>query len=101
MPILEQCTSDTYIIVSQPGVNAVDYQDRATPYLRMKLLGDDKSIRSSLTVKEVMGELSGILLSKAIQQKCGAGHLRVDASSKTLLRPRRRDGGHSLIHGII
>lgn len=50
----------------------------------MKMLGDDKSIRSSLTVKEVMGELSGELLSKVIQEKCGAGHLMVDASSKNL-----------------
>lgn len=86
MPVLEECTSDTYIIVSQPGVNAADYQDRAAPFLRMKMLGDDKSIRSSLTVKEVLGEVSGISLSKAVQQKCGAGHLRVDASSKILWR---------------
>ena len=48
------------------------------------MLGDDKSIRSSLTVKEVVGELSGDRLSKVIQKKCGAGHLRVDASSESL-----------------
>lgn len=30
-----------------------------------------------------MGELSGNHLSKVIQDKCGAGHLRVDASSKS------------------
>ena len=48
------------------------------------MLGDDKSIRSSLTVREVMGELNGDILSKVIQEKCGAGHLRVDASSKSL-----------------
>ena len=47
------------------------------------MLGDDKSIRSSLAVKEVMGELSGSHLSKVIQEKCGAGHLMVDASSKS------------------
>lgn len=50
----------------------------------MKMLGDDKSIRSSLTVKEVMGELSADRLSKVIQEKCGAGHLMVDASSKSI-----------------
>lgn len=48
------------------------------------MLGDDKSIRSSLAVSEVMGELSGNDLSKVIQEKCGARHLRVDASSKRL-----------------
>lgn len=81
IPELEACTSDTYVVVSQPGVNAVDYQGRAAPYLWMKILGDDKSIRSSLTVKEVVGELSGDHLSKVIQEKCGAEHLRVDAST--------------------
>ena len=47
------------------------------------MLGDDKSIRSSLTVKDVVGELSGDYVSEFIQEKCGAGHLRVDASSES------------------
>ena len=78
----------------------MDYQDRAAPYLRMKMLGDDKSIRSSLMVKEVFGELNGNCLSKIIQEKCGAGHLRVDASSKSLGGPRRPQGGCLLTHGF-
>ena len=49
----------------------------------MKMLGNDKSIRSSLAVREVVGELSTSHLSGIIQEKCGAGHLRVDASSKS------------------
>ena len=47
------------------------------------MLGNDKSIRSSLAVKEVVGELSGDHLSKVIEEKCEAGHLRIDASSKS------------------
>lgn len=47
------------------------------------MLGADKSIRSSLAVKEVVGELSPDYLSNVIQEKCEAGHLRVDASSKS------------------
>lgn len=47
------------------------------------MLGDDKSVRSSLTVKDVVGEISADHLSRLIQEKCGAGHLRVDASSKS------------------
>ncbi|KAM0794331.1 BIG/ATPase V1 complex, subunit S1 [Usnea florida] len=81
IPELETCISDTYIIVSQPGANALDYRDRASPYLQMKMLGRDKSIRSSLAVSEVLGELSAGYLSGVIQEKCGAGHLRVDAST--------------------
>ena len=45
--------------------------------------GDDKSIRSSLAVKEVVGIVSGDHLSKLIQEKCEARHLRIDASSKS------------------
>ena len=47
------------------------------------MLGDDKSIRSSLAVKEVLGIVSGDRLSKVIQEKCEARHLRIDASSKS------------------
>ena len=46
------------------------------------MLGGDKSIRSSLMVKEVVGVVSGDYLSKLIQEKCEARHLRIDASSK-------------------
>ena len=45
------------------------------------MLGNDKSIRSTLTVKEVVGEVNGDHISRLIQEKCGAGHMRVDASS--------------------
>ena len=47
------------------------------------MLGDDETVRSSLAVKEVLGQLDPEALSKAVQDMCGAGHLRVDASSKT------------------
>ena len=46
------------------------------------MLGNDKSIRSSLTVKEVLGWLDVDNISEAVQDGCGAAHLRVDASSK-------------------
>ena len=47
------------------------------------MLGNDKSIRASLAVKEVVGVVSGDYLSKLIQEKCEARHLRIDASSKS------------------
>lgn len=84
IPELTKCTSDTYIIVSQPGVGAADYENkRSAPHLRKRLLGDDKSIRSSLTVKDVLGWLDVDDVSRAVQDRCGAAHLRVDASSKS------------------
>lgn len=47
------------------------------------MLGDDKSIRSSLAVKDVLGWLNVDDISGAVQDRCGAAHLRVDASSKS------------------
>ncbi|KAK0516786.1 hypothetical protein JMJ35_001389 [Cladonia borealis] len=82
IPELTKCTSETYIIVSQPGVGAADYENkRSAPHLRKRLLGDDKSIRSSLVVKDVLGWLDVDDLSGAVQNGCGAAHLRVDAST--------------------
>ena len=45
------------------------------------VLGDDAQIRSSLMVQDVKGTMSADGLSSLLQTKCGAGHLRVDASS--------------------
>ena len=82
-PQLEKCTSDTYVIVSQPGADVTDYSAQgATPHLKQNVLGDTKNIRSSLAVKEVLGQLDIEEMSQVVQSRCGAGHLRVDASSK-------------------
>ena len=82
-PQLEKCPSETYIIVSQPGVNAADYHNpRATPNLRQMVQGREKGIRSSLAIQDVKGSVDADALSSLVQTRCGAGHLRVDASSK-------------------
>ncbi len=44
--------------------------------------GEDKTIRSSLAVKDVLGAMDAEDLSNLVQEKCEAGHLRIDASSK-------------------
>lgn len=46
------------------------------------MLGDDKDTRSSLTVKDVLGQVEGDEFSRILQDRCGAAPLRVDASSK-------------------
>ncbi|KAK4694960.1 hypothetical protein P7C71_g2705, partial [Lecanoromycetidae sp. Uapishka_2] len=82
IPHLTECRSDTYVIVSQPGVEAADFADEYTaPRLREKMNGDDMSIRSSFSVTDVLGLISGDELSKVIQDRCEASHLRVDAST--------------------
>ncbi|KAL9124384.1 MAG: hypothetical protein Q9217_006278 [Psora testacea] len=84
-PQLEKCPSDSYIIVSQPGVSVADYHNgQSTPILRRMVMGDDKNIRSSIAVQDVKGTISPEELSAMVQTKCGAGHLRVDASNAFL-----------------
>lgn len=53
------------------------------------VLGDDADIRSSLMVQDVRGSMSADGLSSLLQTKCGAGHLRVDASSGST-QPKQR-----------
>lgn len=82
IPQLTKCVSDTYVIVSQPSVEAADFEDGySAPQLQQKMTGEDKSIRSSLSVTDVLGGVSAEELSMAIQDRCEARHLRIDASS--------------------
>ncbi|MCJ1226798.1 hypothetical protein MMC12_003452 [Toensbergia leucococca] len=79
---LERCPSDTYVIVSQPGVNAVDYRNRhAAPYLKSRITGTNRDIRSSFTVTDVVGEIDPNQLVSVLETQCGAGILSVDAST--------------------
>lgn len=62
----------------------MDFQDPfSAPNLRQKLMKEDENIRSSLIVSEVVGEFNSANISRTIQDKCGAGLLEVDASSKS------------------
>lgn len=79
----QKCPSDTYVIVSQPAVNAADYHDpEAAPRLRRNIGGDNKNIRSSMTVSDVLGALDAESVSRQLQEKCGAEVVRIDGSSK-------------------
>lgn len=71
------------MIVSQPAVNAADYHDpEAAPRLRQNIRGENKNIRSSVTVSDVLGALDVESMSRQLQEKCGAEVVRIDASSK-------------------
>ncbi|KAL9581003.1 MAG: hypothetical protein Q9203_006072 [Teloschistes exilis] len=86
---LSNCPSDTYVVVSQPGVHAEDYSDRyAASHLRKKIQAEDKRIRSVATVTDVLGDINADTLVRAIEEKCGAALLRVDASSSSSLIPQ-------------
>ncbi|KAL8734430.1 MAG: hypothetical protein Q9181_003210 [Wetmoreana brouardii] len=79
---LSKCPSDTYVIVTQPGVNAEDYSYRyAAPHLRKQVLGEDKRIRSTVTVTDVLGDVDADTIIQDVGSKCGAALLKVDAST--------------------
>ena len=77
------------MFVAQPGARSTDFHDQfSTPRLRQKVLGEDKDIRSSFTVSDVIGELDLREFSKGLQEKCGAELLEIDASSESHMSPR-------------
>ena len=64
------------MIVSQRGVNAADYADpRATPLLRKMMRGDDKRLRSSVAISDVVGTVNSEQLGHLLMERCGAGVL--------------------------
>ncbi|MCJ1483605.1 hypothetical protein MMC06_003773 [Schaereria dolodes] len=82
LPELEKCLSDTYIVVSQPGVNAADYSNRLSmPHMRKAMLGNDKQIRSSFAVSDVLGVVVPNVWANVVKEKCTAEVLNVDAST--------------------
>ena len=64
-------------------MNALDYSGQhSTPHLDRWLSGEDKDIRTSFTASDVLGEIEVGALVRTLENKCGAGTLAVDASSK-------------------
>ena len=83
---LESCPSDDYVIVTQPGVNVADYNNRLSAlHLKQMISGTAKDIRSSLAVSDVLGEVDPAEIVRVVQEKCGAVLLNVDASSMLFL----------------
>lgn len=81
---LKTCTSDYYIIATQPGVHATDYStQQATPRLREKVLGKDKTIRSNITVTEVVGLFDPTSIRNGLEQECGAQVTTIDGSASS------------------
>ncbi|KAK2755498.1 hypothetical protein FQN54_006435 [Arachnomyces sp. PD_36] len=85
---LGSCPSDFYVLVSQPGVHAVDYSRRtSSPLLREKVLGNDENIGSSFMVNEVLGGVDGGRIQDTLVKKCGAQTTELDASTGTVVMP--------------
>ncbi|THW67921.1 BIG1-domain-containing protein [Aureobasidium pullulans] len=68
---LQNCPSDTYIVVSQPGISTSDLTvSKSTPHLRRRLSGKDDSVKSIMAVKNVVGDVHARVLALAAVRDC-------------------------------
>lgn len=66
-------------------MHAEDYRDGyLAPHLRRKVQGEDKTIRSSVSVTDVLGVVDTEAIVREVEERCGAALLKVDASSESL-----------------
>ncbi|KAE8379255.1 BIG/ATPase V1 complex, subunit S1 [Aspergillus bertholletiae] len=79
---LSACPSDYYVIASQPGVHSTDFSTRkSAPRLGAKMMGKDKTIRSTATVNEVVGVLQAKQIQNIIEKECGAQTTVIDGAT--------------------
>ena len=79
-PILAKCPSDDYLVISQANVHAADFaSERSTPCLRQMISGDNTQIRSSVAVRDVVGNIEVDRLAEVLRTSCGTTTLRVNS----------------------
>ena len=77
LSFLDTCPSDTYLIVSQPGVRADDLsRSKAVPHLRKMM--SNNAVRTKFSVSEVSGVLHPDQLGRPIASKCGTLEMQLD-----------------------
>ncbi|KAF2405537.1 BIG1-domain-containing protein [Trichodelitschia bisporula] len=82
---LSTCPSDTYILVSQPGVSAADFENRRVlSYLGQVFNHSDSETSPRVVVPEVAGLVDVQAISRQLQEKCKAEVLKADASTGTI-----------------
>ncbi|KAG9946959.1 BIG1-domain-containing protein, partial [Aureobasidium melanogenum] len=65
------CPSDTYVVVSQPGISTNDLTvSKSTPHLRRRLSGKDDNVKSIFAAKNVVGDVDGMALVASINRQC-------------------------------
>ncbi|KAK2751914.1 hypothetical protein FQN55_008656 [Onygenales sp. PD_40] len=78
---LVTCPTDAYIIVSQPGVHAHDFNAaESTQWLRRQVLRQDDNIKSSFAVSEMVGAFDTPSLTTMLEEKCGAEVVSTDGA---------------------
>jgi hypothetical protein len=87
--ILSQCPSDIYVLVTQPGVSALDYESHGNaPALARYMIASQKpSVRSSASVAYVAGLLDTNRWQEVLEKECGASAIHLDTDSMIPTRP--------------
>ncbi|KAG9528879.1 BIG1-domain-containing protein, partial [Aureobasidium melanogenum] len=68
---LKGCPSNTYVVVSQPGISTNDLTvSKSTPHLRRRLSGKDDNVKSNFAAKNVVGDVDGMALVAFITREC-------------------------------
>ncbi|KAH0006434.1 BIG1-domain-containing protein, partial [Aureobasidium melanogenum] len=68
---LKGCPSNTYVVVSQPGISTNDLTvSKSTPHLRRRLSGKDDNVKSIFAAKNVVGHVDGMALVASITREC-------------------------------
>ena len=78
---LATCSSDAYLIISQPGIDAADFTSpHISPRLR-RSVNLEGGVKSGFAVASVVGDLDLEELQNYLEKTCEASSLDVDASS--------------------
>ncbi|KAI9840807.1 MAG: hypothetical protein M1837_001280 [Sclerophora amabilis] len=81
---LSSCSADSYLIISQPGVNSADFASASTsPTLHRHLdtKNADVETRSSYSVSEVVGDLDVAELQRYLGEHCDAEVTKLDGTT--------------------
>ncbi|KAI9717522.1 MAG: hypothetical protein M1812_004663 [Candelaria pacifica] len=79
---LFECPSDTYIIATQPSVNAEDFAARlSAPHLRRYMNRENDAVKTSYSIRDVLGEFDADEVQNMLEKRCRARTMSVDAST--------------------
>jgi hypothetical protein len=79
-----RCPSDFYLLIRQPGVGVSDFSSRTSAPTLSRFLDrtTHSTLRSSVTIPEIVGDIDLHSLEQELKSKCGAGSIAVDASGR-------------------
>ncbi|KAI9809708.1 MAG: hypothetical protein M1825_000140 [Sarcosagium campestre] len=100
---LEGCSSDAYVIVSQPGVSDADFEKaESAPRLKRSMAAGikDSLVRSSFSVSDVIGDFDVDDVQDFLEVTCKTEVMSIDASSESSSYKFRRAEPKKRAHSV-